>query len=76
MTTIAKYDHVLWRVSPFNGLVPPPEILDLPRIILGDGGYCGTGYVAGHQLFKLYSLQGVEYLKVSVRRQILGGDIS
>ena len=26
-------------------------------IILGDGGYHGTGYVTGHQLFNLYPLQ-------------------
>ena len=26
-------------------------------IILGDGGYRGTGYVMAHQLVKLYPLQ-------------------
>ena len=35
-------------------------------------GLCNTDQTA-HQLFKLYPLQGVEYVKISVWKQILEG---
>ena len=46
-----------------------PQLLKL--IVLGDGGYCGMGYVMAHQLVKLQPLQGCVY-QLNMSRIILG----
>ena len=51
VTTTAKYDL---QMRGNNGNVQVLNCVSV--IILGDGGYRGTGYVMTHQLFKLYSL--------------------